>query len=79
MRFTTPEGALSRKPFAGSVLVRLGVCTAVAFGLLVVDRPVGWGVVAGLAIFQATMLVSALISLLRFQRHSAPESEPEDV
>ncbi len=79
MRFTTPEGALSRKPFAGSVLLRLGACTVVAFGLLILDRPVGWGVVAGLAIFQATMLVSALVSLLRFQRHSPTALEPDDV
>ncbi len=78
MRFSTPEGVLSRKPFAGSVVLRLGVCTAVAFGLLVVDRPVGWGVVAGLAIFQATMLANALVSLLRFQRRGVTTMEPGD-
>ena len=35
LRFTTPEGVLNRKPFAGSVALRLGVCTAVAIGLLI--------------------------------------------
>ena len=35
MRFTTPEGTVRRKPFAGSVLLRLGVCTAVAIVLLI--------------------------------------------
>ena len=79
MRFSTPDGVLSRKPFAGSVVLRLGVCTAVAFGLLVVDRPVGWGVVAGLAIFQATMLANALVSLLRYQRRGLTETESDDV
>ncbi len=79
MRFSTPDGILSRKPFAGSVVLRLGVCTAVAFGLLVVDRPVGWGVVAGLAIFQATMLANALVSLLRYQRRGLTETESDDV
>lgn len=73
MRFTTPEGAVNRKPFAGSVALRLGVCTAAAVGLLIVDRPVGWGVIAGLALFQATMLLNAIIALIRFQRQGYVE------
>jgi hypothetical protein len=68
MRFMTPEGAVARKPFAGSVALRLGVCTAVAVGLLIVERPVGWGVIAGLGLFQATMLGAALVSLARYAR-----------
>ena len=68
MRFTTPEGVVNRKPFAGSVALRLGVCTAVAIGLLVVAPPIGWGVIAGLALFQALMLLNAVIGLLRYQR-----------
>lgn len=73
MRFTTPEGVVSRKPFAGSVALRLGVCTAVAIGLLIVEQPVGWGVVAGLALFQATMLGTAVVALFRFQRQGFVE------
>jgi hypothetical protein len=68
MRFTDPEGTLHRKPFAGSVALRLGVCTAVAIGLLIVDQPVGWGVMGGLALFQGVMLGSALITLFRYHR-----------
>jgi hypothetical protein len=68
MRFTTTEGVLSRKPFAGSVALRLGICTAVAIGLLIVSRPMGWGVIAGLAVFQFLMLLNALVSLARYQR-----------
>jgi hypothetical protein len=68
LRFTTPEGVVNRKPFAGSVALRLGACTAVAVGLLVVERPMGWGVIGGLALFQALMLVNALVALLRYQR-----------
>jgi hypothetical protein len=68
MRFTTPEGVVSRKPFAGSVALRLGVCTAVAIGGLILYQPFGWGIVAGLALFQVTMLANALVALLRFQR-----------
>jgi hypothetical protein len=69
LRFTTPEGAIHRKPFAGSVALRLGVCTAVAIGLLLLNRPLGWGVIAGLALFQFLLLVNALVALLHFVRH----------
>lgn len=68
LRFTTTEGVLNRKPFAGSVALRLGVCTAVAIGLLVVEPALGWGVIAGLALFQAMMLLNAVIALARYQR-----------
>ncbi len=68
LRFTSEEGVVNKKPFAGSVALRLGVCTAIAFGLLYLDQPVGWGVIAGLALFQATMLFYAMLALLRFQR-----------
>lgn len=71
LRFTTPDGVVNRKPFAGSVALRLGACTAVAIGLLMVDQPVGWGVIGGLALFQLTMLGNALASLFRFQRQAA--------
>jgi hypothetical protein len=69
MRFTTPEGIVNRRPFAGSVVLRLGACTAVAVGLLVVEQPAGWGVIGGLALFQATMLLNAVVALIRYQRH----------
>jgi hypothetical protein len=78
LRFTTPEGELHRKPFAGSVALRLGTCTAVAIGLLLLSRPVGWGVVTGLALFQLTMLGAAIVSLLRLQRRGAALEESTD-
>jgi hypothetical protein len=78
MRFTTPEGVVNRKPFAGSVALRLGVCTAVAIGLVIVAPPVGWGVIIALALFQATMLFSAVIALLRFQRQDAQDGGASD-
>jgi hypothetical protein len=68
LRFTTPEGDISRKPFAGSVALRLGVCTAVAVGLLVIRPALGWGVMAGLVLFQALILVNACVALVRYQR-----------
>jgi hypothetical protein len=78
MRFTTPEGVVNRKPFAGSVALRLGVCTAIAVGLLIVEQPVGWGVVGGLALFQATMLGNALVALFRYQRRGLLEGSESD-
>ena len=78
LRFTTPEGVVSRKPFAGSVALRLGVCTVVAIGLLIIEAPVGWGVVAGLALFQAMMLLNAVIALIKFQRQSISEAGGTD-
>ena len=68
LRFTTPEGVVNRRPFAGSVALRLGACTAVAVGLLIIDRPMGWGVIAALAVFQALMLLNAIVALMRYQR-----------
>ena len=78
MRFTSPDGVVNRKPFAGSVALRLGTCTAVAIGLLIVEQPVGWGVVCALALFQATMLGNAIVSLLRFQRQGLIEEGVAD-
>ena len=71
LRFTTPDGDLHRKPFAGSVALRLGLCTAIAVGLLLLKQPVGWGVIAGLAVFQVAMLGNAIVSLIRLQRQGA--------
>ena len=68
LRYIDPEGSVRRKPFTGSVLARLGACTAVAVVLLVWARPVGFGVIAGLAIFQAAMLVNAVVALVHYQR-----------
>jgi hypothetical protein len=68
LRYTTPEGKVNRKPFAGATLVRLGAATAVALVLLVFVQPMGWGVIGGLAMFQGVLLVNALVVLLAYQR-----------
>ena len=78
LRFTSDEGVINRKPFAGSVALRLGVCTAVAVGLLIVARPVGWGVIGGLALFQFLMLVNALVRLLHYQREQVNQPVAAD-
>ncbi|MDQ6839249.1 MAG: hypothetical protein M3137_13210 [Actinomycetota bacterium] len=71
MRFITNEGTVARKPFAGSVLGRLGACTAVALLLLVFVQPMGWGVIGALAAFQAMLLLNAIVALVRYQREEA--------
>jgi len=68
LRFTTPEGTVKRKPFAGATLVRLGAATAVALILLIFVQPMGWGVIGGLAMFQGVLLLNALVVLLAYQR-----------
>ncbi|MST34637.1 hypothetical protein GHK86_18150 [Acidimicrobiaceae bacterium USS-CC1] len=68
MRYIDPEGSVRRKPFTGSVLARLGLCTAVAIVLLIWVRAMGFGVIAGLAIFQGAMLVNAVVALIHYQR-----------
>ncbi len=68
LRFINEEGVVQRKPFAGSVLFRLGMCTAVALALLVLVQPMGWGVIAALAAFQFLLLINAIAALVRYQR-----------
>ncbi|MBO0715034.1 MAG: hypothetical protein J2P59_09775 [Acidimicrobiales bacterium] len=65
---TTPDGSLQKKPFAASVLVRLGLVTAVAIGLMVLVRQLGWGIIAGLVAFQGALMVVAARAVLRYQR-----------
>ncbi|MDQ2754385.1 MAG: hypothetical protein M3R71_02420 [Actinomycetota bacterium] len=67
-RFITPEGTVSRKPFTGSVALRLGACTAIALLGLIFVEPFGWGVVGGLVIFQILLLLNSIVALLIYQR-----------
>jgi len=70
-RFTTEEGKVVRKPFASSVAVRLGVCTAVALILTWLVPPLGWGVIGGLAAYQMLLLINSLGALVAWQRREA--------
>lgn len=70
VRFIDEEGAIARKPFAGSVFLRLGACTAVALAALVFVRPMGWGIIGALAMFQALLLLNSIVALIGYQRSS---------
>jgi len=67
-RNTTAEGRINRGPFASATFLRLGSVTAVAVVLLLLVRPMGWGVIAGLVVFQMTLLLNMLKALLAYQR-----------
>jgi|SRR5579875_518494 len=68
VRHIDGEGHLDRRPYAGSVAARLGALTAVAFALLFVVRPMGYGMVAGLIAFQVLLMLNALGALWGYHR-----------
>lgn len=70
-RNTSTEGSLARGPFATQTLMRLAVVTGVAMVLLVLVRPMGWGVLAGLIAFQMLLLVNMLKALMAYNRKEA--------
>lgn len=71
------RGEATRRPLAVNTLARMGVITAVALGLVLVDRQLGFGTLVGLALFQFAMIVNVVVLLLRDQ--SFVGSAPVDV
>ena len=61
-------GRIVRRALGFGVARRLGGITIVAFALVWLVPPMGWGVLAGLAVFQLLLMVNALKTLLAFQR-----------
>ena len=55
----------SRKPLVGRSIGRLGVVTAVVIAMLVVEAPIGLGMILGLVLYQALFLASMLGAVLR--------------
>lgn len=62
--------SMRKSQFTGTVLMRLGLITAIAFGLGLLDRPDSLGIFAGLALFQVLMLTGASVPVFRSLRHS---------
>jgi hypothetical protein len=54
-----------RRPLALNTLTRLGIITAVALGLLFVSFDLGFGVMAGLALFQFLLLFAVIRSIVK--------------
>jgi hypothetical protein len=67
-RYSKPDGHMDRKPYAGSVAGRLGGITLVAFALLFLVRPMGFGMIGGLVVFQLLLMGNAFGALWRYQR-----------
>jgi hypothetical protein len=57
------DGSVARRPFIFGSLARLGVITAVSVGLVVVARPIGFGLLGGLVVYQVIMVVSSAKAL----------------
>ena len=55
----------SRKPLVGRTLGRLGAVTAVVVAMLVVEPPIGLGMIVGLVLYQALFLASMLGAVIR--------------
>lgn len=70
IRFAEVE-TVTRKKFAGSVLMRLAAVTLVAIAIALLMRPDGLGIFVGLAAFQALMLIGAAIPVFRYLRPSS--------
>jgi hypothetical protein len=68
VRYSSADGHMERKPYAGSVAARLGVLTIIAFALLYFVRPMGFGMVGGLVAFQVLLMANALGALWRYQK-----------
>jgi hypothetical protein len=54
-----------RRPLALNTVSRLGIITAVALGLLFVNFDLGFGVMAGLAVFQFLLLFAVIRSIIK--------------
>ncbi|MDA8393315.1 MAG: hypothetical protein M0Z87_11100 [Actinomycetota bacterium] len=59
------KGGVKKGPVASSVLARLAAVTALAFYLIYAVPALGWGLLAGVAFFQMSLMGSAIGSLLR--------------
>ncbi len=71
------EDENKRRPLAMNTMGRLGLISAVALGLLFVDFDLGLGVMVGLALFQALLLLNVARSMFKMG-HLAPVDVADD-
>lgn len=62
----------NRRPLALNTLGRLAVVSAIALGLVFLSRPLGFGTLVGLAVFQFLLLANVVMAMLRDPAFSAP-------
>jgi len=75
-RYTTSEGRIQAKPYAGTVAIRLGTITLVTLALVYFVRPLGFGMLGGLVAFQAVLMVTALRALVGYHRAQLAAGSP---
>ena len=68
VRYSSDDGHIARKPYAGSVAGRLGCHHHCRFCAPFFVRPMGFGMIAGLVAFQVLLMANALGALWRYQR-----------
>ncbi len=72
-RVTARKDGRTRRPLAVNTVVRMGVITVVTLGLLLVSAQLGFGVLAGLAIFQVILLANVARSMIKAGALSATD------
>jgi hypothetical protein len=55
----------TRRPLALNTLGRMGLITVIAFALVFLSRPLGFGTFVGLAVFQFLLLANVAMAMLR--------------
>ena len=65
VKASASERADKRRPLVTNTLGRLGVISAIALLLAWLVRPLGFGTIIGLALFQFTLLANVTTTLLR--------------
>ena len=74
-RVSTRPEANRRRPLALNTLSRMGIITVVTIGLLLVSAELGFGVLAGLAVFQVLLLANVARSMAK----AGPMTSVDDV
>lgn len=74
-RVTAMEVDNPKRPLAVNTLGRMGLLTVVAFVLLMIDKPLGFGVLGGLAAFQIILIANVARSMAK----AGPMTSVDDV
>jgi hypothetical protein len=74
VKASTSGNADTRRPLAMNTLGRLGAITVIAFALMFLSRPLGFGTLLGLAAFQFTLMANVVVAMLH--DHPQPTVSP---
>ena len=74
-RVSASEVENKKRPLAINTLGRLGIITVVTLGLMTVSHQLGFGILAGLAVFQFILLANVARSMAK----SGPMTSVDDV